>query len=82
MITRTKIGHGKDSCTGKLIKRNVDAGQWILVLDSNGIQRPVVNTLPQGLVFLLIVCVHLVRRILCQVVELLRVVMHGFSSFL
>jgi hypothetical protein len=44
MITRTEIDLGKDSCTGKLIKENVDAGQWILVLDDDGIQGPVVNT--------------------------------------
>jgi hypothetical protein len=37
MVTRTKIDLGKDSCTDKLIKKNVDAGQQILVLDSNGI---------------------------------------------
>jgi hypothetical protein len=44
MVTRMKIDLGKDSCTGKLIKKNIDAGQHILVLDSNDIQRPVVNT--------------------------------------
>jgi hypothetical protein len=44
MITRTKIEHRKDSCTGKFIKENVDAGQHILVLDGDGIQRPIVNT--------------------------------------
>jgi hypothetical protein len=44
VITRTKIDRGKDFCTDKLIEKNVDAGQWIFVLDSVGIQRPVVNT--------------------------------------
>jgi hypothetical protein len=44
MITRMEIGLGKDSCTGKLIKENVDAGQRILILDGDDIQRPVVNT--------------------------------------
>jgi hypothetical protein len=44
MITRTEINLGKDSCTGKLIKENVDAGQWIFVLDHDGIQGPGVNT--------------------------------------
>jgi hypothetical protein len=34
---------GKDSCTGKLIKESVNAGQSILVLDRDGIQMPVVN---------------------------------------
>jgi hypothetical protein len=44
MITQTEIDLEKDSCTGKLIKENADAGQWVLVLDGDGIQRPVVNT--------------------------------------
>jgi hypothetical protein len=39
-----KIGLGKDFSIGKLVEKNVDAGQWIFVLDSDGIQRPVVNT--------------------------------------
>jgi hypothetical protein len=43
MIIQTKIDLGKDSCTNKLIKENVDTGQWILVLDRDDIQRPVVN---------------------------------------
>jgi hypothetical protein len=44
MITRMEIDLGKDFSTGKLIKENVDAGQWILVLDGDGIQRSLVNT--------------------------------------
>jgi hypothetical protein len=44
MITWMEIDLGKDSCTGKLIKENVDVGQWILVLNDDDIQRPVVNT--------------------------------------
>jgi hypothetical protein len=43
MVTRTEIDRGKDSCTGKLIEENVDAGQWVLVLDGDSIQRSVVN---------------------------------------
>jgi hypothetical protein len=42
MIARTKIDVAH-FYTGKLIEKNVDAGQWIFVLDSDGIQRPVVN---------------------------------------
>jgi hypothetical protein len=38
-----KIDLGKDFRIGKLIKKNVDAGQCIFVLDSDNIQRPVVN---------------------------------------
>jgi hypothetical protein len=44
MITRTEIDLEKDFSTDKLIKENVDAGQWIFVLDGDGIQRSVVNT--------------------------------------
>jgi hypothetical protein len=44
MITRMKIDIGKDFCTSKLIEKNVDAGQWVFILDSENIQRPVVNT--------------------------------------
>jgi hypothetical protein len=44
MITQTEIDLGKDSCTDKLIKENVDAGQWVLVLDGDGIQKLIVNT--------------------------------------
>jgi hypothetical protein len=39
-----KIDLRKDFCTGKLIEQNVDAAQWILILDRDGVQRPVVNT--------------------------------------
>jgi hypothetical protein len=41
-----KIDLGKDFSTGKLIKKNVDAGQWIFILDGDGILRPVINTQP------------------------------------
>jgi hypothetical protein len=44
MITQTKIDLRKDFYTGKLIEQNVDARKWILVLDRDDIQRPVVNT--------------------------------------
>jgi hypothetical protein len=44
MITRMKIDLRKDFYTGKLIEKNIDAGQQILVLDHDNIQRPVVNT--------------------------------------
>jgi hypothetical protein len=39
-----EINLGKDFSTGKLIKENVDAGQWIFILDGDGIQGSVVNT--------------------------------------
>jgi hypothetical protein len=37
MITRIEIDLGKDSCTDRLIEENIDAGQWILVRDSDDI---------------------------------------------
>jgi hypothetical protein len=39
MITQTKVDLEKDFCTGKLIKKSVDAGQWIFVLDSDGYSK-------------------------------------------
>jgi hypothetical protein len=48
-----EINLGKDFSTGKLIKENVDVGQQMFVLDGDDIQRSLVNTQPQGLVFLL-----------------------------
>jgi hypothetical protein len=44
MISRTKIDLGEDLSTGKLIKKNVDVGQKIFVLDGDDIQTPVINT--------------------------------------
>jgi hypothetical protein len=44
VITRMKIDLGEDLSTGKLIKKIVDAGQRIFVLDSDGIRRLVINT--------------------------------------
>jgi hypothetical protein len=37
MVTRTEINLRKDLHTDKLIKKNVEAGQWVLVLDGDGI---------------------------------------------
>jgi hypothetical protein len=53
MVTRTKIDLQKDFRTGKLIKKDVDTGKWVLVLDSDNIQGSIFNTQPQGLIFLL-----------------------------
>jgi hypothetical protein len=44
MITRMEIDLGEDFSTGKLIKKDVDAGQWIFILDSDSIQRSIINT--------------------------------------
>jgi hypothetical protein len=37
LITQMKIFLGKDFCTGKLIEKNVNEGQWIFVLNSDDI---------------------------------------------
>jgi hypothetical protein len=39
-----KIDIEKDFTTGELIKKNVNAGQRIFVLDGDGIQGPVIDT--------------------------------------
>jgi hypothetical protein len=44
MIARTEINLGENFSIGKLIEKNVDVGQMILVLDSDSIQRSVINT--------------------------------------
>jgi hypothetical protein len=44
IITQTKIDLGKNLSTGKLIKKNIDAGQRIFVLDGDSIQGPIINT--------------------------------------
>jgi hypothetical protein len=37
MLSRAKINLGEDFGTGKLIKKNVIAGQWIFIIDGDGI---------------------------------------------
>jgi hypothetical protein len=44
MITQTEINLGKDLSTGELLKKNIDAGQRIFVLDGDGIQRLIIHT--------------------------------------
>jgi hypothetical protein len=44
MMTRMKINLGKDFSISKLVKKNVDAGQWIFILDGDSIQGSIVNT--------------------------------------
>jgi hypothetical protein len=38
MITQTEMNLEKDFSTDKLIKQNIDLGQWIFILDGDGIQ--------------------------------------------
>jgi len=53
MITWTKIDLGKDLGSSQLIKQNINAGKRIFIFDSNHIERPVINTQPQVVIFLL-----------------------------
>jgi hypothetical protein len=43
MITQMEIDLEKDLSTGKLIKKNIDAGKIIFVFDGDDIQRPVIH---------------------------------------
>jgi hypothetical protein len=53
MLTQMEIDLRKDLCTSKLIKKDVDVGQRVLVLDSDNIQGPIIDIQPQRLIFLL-----------------------------
>jgi hypothetical protein len=44
VIAQIEIDLGEDFSIGKLIKKNIDAGQRIFVLDSDSIQRPEIIT--------------------------------------
>jgi hypothetical protein len=43
MITRTKIYLGEDLCTDQLIKQDINTRKWILVLDGDNVQRPIIH---------------------------------------
>jgi hypothetical protein len=43
VIAQTEIDLEENFSTSKLNKENIDVGQRILVLDSDSIQRPVIN---------------------------------------
>jgi hypothetical protein len=53
MITRTKIDLGENSSSSQLIKKNVDSGKRIFVLDGYYIEWSVIHTQPQATIFLL-----------------------------
>jgi hypothetical protein len=46
MINRLKINLGKHFSTSKLIKIDVDAGQWVLVLDCHRIEWSIIDAQP------------------------------------
>jgi hypothetical protein len=52
MITRTKIDLGENFGSSQLIKKNIDSGKRIFVLDGHCIERSVINTQPQATILL------------------------------
>jgi hypothetical protein len=53
MVTRTKVNLGENSGSSQLIKKNIDSGKRIFVLDGDCIERSVIHTQPQATIFLL-----------------------------
>jgi hypothetical protein len=53
MVTRTKVDLGENSGSSQLIKKNIDSGKRIFVLDGCCIERSVIHTQPQATIFLL-----------------------------
>jgi hypothetical protein len=52
VVTRTKVDLGENIGSSQLIKKNIDSGKRIFVLDGYCIERSVVNTQPQATIFL------------------------------
>jgi hypothetical protein len=53
MVTRTKVDLGENSGSSQLIKKNIDSGKRIFVVDGYDIERSVIYTQPQATIFLL-----------------------------
>jgi hypothetical protein len=52
MITRTKVNLGEDFGSSQLIKKNIDSGKRIFVLDGDCIEQSVIHTHSQATIFL------------------------------
>jgi hypothetical protein len=52
MITRTEIDLGENFGSSQLIKKNIDSGKRIFVLDGHCIERSIINTQPQATILL------------------------------
>jgi hypothetical protein len=52
MITRTKVNLGENFGSSQLIKKNIDSGKRIFVLDGVCIERSVIHTHSQATIFL------------------------------
>jgi hypothetical protein len=44
MVAWSEVYLGENLSTSQLIKHDINVGKWILILDSDSIQRPVINT--------------------------------------
>jgi hypothetical protein len=53
MITRTKVNLREDFGSSQLIKKNIDSGKRVFVLDGDCIERLVIYTYSQDTIFLL-----------------------------
>jgi hypothetical protein len=53
MVARAKVYLGEYLGSHQLIKQNINAGQWLFVLDSHRIERAVINTHSQTLILFL-----------------------------
>jgi hypothetical protein len=52
VVTKTKIDLGENFGSSQLIKKNIDSGKSIFVLDGYCIKRPIINKQPQATIFL------------------------------
>jgi hypothetical protein len=53
MVTRMKVDLGENFGSSQLIKKNIDSGEGIFVLDGYCIERSLIYTQPQATIFLL-----------------------------
>jgi hypothetical protein len=53
MVARAKVYLGEHFGSHQLIKQNINAGQWVFVLDGHRIERAVINTHSQTLILFL-----------------------------
>jgi hypothetical protein len=52
MVTKTKVDLGENFGSSQLIKKNIDSGKRIFVLDDDCIERSVIHTQPQATIYL------------------------------
>jgi predicted oxidoreductase len=53
VVTRTKIDLGENFGSSQLIKKNINSGKMIFILDGYYVERSVVNAQPQATIFFL-----------------------------